>query len=107
MKVGQTGSNQVDNAELHKTGKSQHAKSERIGEKPARTAESGEAVRADISAKGREFAAAKSAAAAAPDTREDKIAALRARIAAGTYKPDAHAIADKMVDEHLETSGLG
>ena len=111
MRVGESNSNPVDSSELNKAGKTQkaaHAKGERVGEKPAReTAGSGEAVKADISAKGREFAAAKAAASGTPDTREAKIAELKSRIAAGSYKPDAHAIADKMVDEHLEMSGIG
>lgn len=64
-------------------------------------------VRADLSTRGKEFAAAKTAAQNTPDVREEKIAELKRRIEAGSYKMDPHAVADKMVDEHLKTSDLG
>ncbi|MGZ3689357.1 MAG: flagellar biosynthesis anti-sigma factor FlgM [Bdellovibrionota bacterium] len=59
----------------------------------------------EISAKAHEFAAAKAAASAAPDVREDRVADLKRRIASGNYNVDADAIADRMVDEHLSMSG--
>ena len=61
----------------------------------------------EISAKARDMAQANSVAKNAPDVREDKIAALRARIAEGKYSVDAQKVADRMVDEHLETASLG
>lgn len=63
--------------------------------------------RAEISAKGREFAAAKAVADGAPDVREEKIAELKRKIAAGQYKVDADAVADRMVDDHIRMSGIG
>src|SRR6185437_6438761 len=60
----------------------------------------------EISAKGRELAHAKHVATNAPDIREEKIAKLKEMINAGKYKVDAHAVADRMVDEHL-SSGIG
>ena len=62
--------------------------------------------KAEISDKAREFAKVKSAAAEAPEVREDKVAELKAKIASGNYKVNAQAIADRMVDEHL-FSGIG
>lgn len=62
--------------------------------------------KAEISGKAREFAKAKEVAGQAPDVREDRIAELKAKIAAGNYKVNAQAIADRMVDEHL-SSGIG
>jgi len=64
------------------------------------------AAKTEISAKAREFAQAKAVAGQAPDVREQKIADIKARIAAGKYEVNAQAIADRMVDEHL-TSGIG
>jgi negative regulator of flagellin synthesis FlgM len=64
------------------------------------------AAKAEISPKAREFAQAKAVAGQAPDVREQKIADIKARIAAGKYEVNAQAIADRMVDEHL-TSGIG
>jgi negative regulator of flagellin synthesis FlgM len=63
--------------------------------------------RTEISQKGKELAMAKSLAASAPDVREDRVADLKRRIAEGSYKIDADAIADRMVDEHLKMSGNG
>jgi len=40
-------------------------------------------------------------AKSAPDVRADKVAALKAQVQNGTYRIDAKAIADKLVDEHL------
>jgi len=34
------------------------------------------------------------------------VAELKKRIAEGKYKVDANAVADRMVDEHLNTAGL-
>lgn len=62
--------------------------------------------KAELSSKGREMAAAKAAAGGAPDVREEKIAALKARIAAGKYEVDSNAVADRMVDDHLR-AGIG
>lgn len=65
------------------------------------------AASSEISGKAKEAAKAKSVATATPDVREDKIAALKARIADGSYKVDSKAIADKMVDEHLASAAAG
>ncbi|MBU6375904.1 MAG: flagellar biosynthesis anti-sigma factor FlgM [Bdellovibrionales bacterium] len=64
------------------------------------------AANTEISGKAREFARAKEVAAQAPDVREDRIAELKAKIAAGNYKVNSQAIADRMVDEHI-ASGIG
>ena len=81
------------------------------GEKAAETSANSQAAstadaKAEISSKGKEFAKAKAVANDAPDIREEKIAALKARIAEGKYKVDADAIADRMIDDHLRT-GIG
>ncbi len=72
----------------------------------ARVSSSEGDVRPEISAKGRELAQAKQIASSAPDVREEKIAKLKEMIAKGSYKVDANAVADRMVDEHL-SSGIG
>jgi negative regulator of flagellin synthesis FlgM len=63
--------------------------------------------KAEISAKGKEFAQAKAVAANAPDVREDKIAELKAKIASGNYSVDTDRVADRMVDDHLKMAGIG
>lgn len=61
----------------------------------------------EISGRARDMAQAKSVAQSSPDVREDRIAALKAKIAEGKYQVDAQKVADKMVDEHLQTASLG
>jgi flagellar biosynthesis anti-sigma factor FlgM len=85
-------------------------KSAKAGDESAQAEVSGSstegAVNSEISAKGRELANAKAVATGAPDMREEKIAKLKEMIAANKYHPDPHAVADRMVDEHL-SSGIG
>jgi len=102
MRVNQTGSNQVQGAESKRTGKAGAAPDGKDAGKTgnAVAGDSG-AVKPDISTRGKDFAAANVVAKNAPDTREDKIAELKKRIADGNYKVDAKAVADRMVDEHL------
>ena len=70
-------------------------------EKFSKSAVSSESARADISAKGKDFASAHAVAKSAPDVREDRIAELKKRIAEGKYEVDANKLADKMVSEHM------
>jgi negative regulator of flagellin synthesis FlgM len=43
---------------------------------------------------------------AAPDIRADRVSDLKQKVKAGSYKVDAEAVADKLVDEHL-SAGFG
>ena len=52
----------------------------------------------DISDTAKTFSVAKAAVADAPEVREDKIADIKARIAAGTYNVSAEDVADKIVN---------
>lgn len=61
--------------------------------------------KAELSDRARDMSKAKAAANSAPDVREDRVAALKRKIADGSYNVDADAIADKMFDEHLNTGG--
>ena len=53
--------------------------------------------RVTLSPQARELCDARRALEAVPDVREDMVAELKARIASGTYRIDAEAIADRMV----------
>jgi negative regulator of flagellin synthesis FlgM len=110
MRVNQSGNN-PQASEIASRVKVTHAKpqkGEKASEASAQThaAASGDA-NTEISAKAKEFAKAKAVAHDAPDVREEKIAALKARIADGKYKIDADAIADRMVDDHIKMHGVG
>ena len=58
----------------------------------------------EISRIGRDLQVAKQAVSGAPDIREDKIAAIKAGIASGTYNISADEIAEKLVDSYFDAS---
>jgi flagellar biosynthesis anti-sigma factor FlgM len=108
MRVGQTDNNQVQGAEGRRTGKAQDVKGRKTdGGAGAEHGHAPDAVKSDISAKGKDFSAARGAALSASDTREDKIAELKRRISEGKYQVDADKVADRLVNEHLATADLG
>lgn len=116
MRVSQTDSSPIqNNNEPSNTKHTKHTKkTSETGEtkhthKAAAAEESSgasEAATVDVSSKSKEFAHAKQVASETPDVREEKIAELKRRIAGGNYHVDADAVADRMVDEHLHTSGM-
>ncbi len=60
---------------------------------------------AEISTRARDLAKAKQAASEAPDVRENRIAELREQIQNKKYNVSAEAIADRLVDDHLQLAG--
>lgn len=62
----------------------------------------GDSTKVELSSRAQDAKKIKELAMAAPDIDEAKVAKFRDMIDKGTYKVDAQAIADKMVDEHLE-----
>lgn len=62
----------------------------------------GESSRVELSPRAQEAKRIKELATAAPDVDEAKVAKFRKMIDEGKYNVDAKAIADKMVDEHLD-----
>jgi len=62
----------------------------------------GESSRVELSPRAQEAKRIKELATAAPDVDEAKVAKFRQLIDEGKYKVDARAIADRMVDEHLD-----
>jgi len=110
MRVDQSTSNAVQSGEVHgaKGAKKAHGtKGAGRAEAPSESHGAQPAANAEVSDKARDMAAAKAAANEAPDTRDDRIAELKARIAGGKYNVDPHAVADRMVDEHIRMSGIG
>lgn len=102
-KVGQnlnlTDSSRADKADSLK------GKAENIGAAKADVLTSsnlGESSRVELSPRAQEAKRIKELALATPDVDEAKVAKFRALIDEGKYKVDAKAIADRMVDEHLE-----
>lgn len=103
-KVGQnlnlTDSGKADKA----TGAAKKSTPENIGTKSDALESSslGSSTKVELSPRAQEAKRIKEIAMAAPDVDEAKVAKFREMIDKGTYKVNAEAIADKMVDEHLE-----
>lgn len=111
MRVNQQSVNaQVQGAEVAKTKQGDHAKAKdaaaRAGATSVSTAIPG-SVKTEISGKAKDMAQAKAVASNTSDVREDKVAALKAKIAAGTYKVDAEKIAERMFDDHAAMGAAG
>lgn len=56
--------------------------------------------RLNISGQGKDLQVAKQAVAAAPDIREDRVAALKTAYQSGTYNISANAVADKILENY-------
>ena len=56
--------------------------------------------RLNISGQGKDLQVAKQAVAAAPDIREDRVAALKAAYQSGAYNISANAVADKILENY-------
>lgn len=63
----------------------------------------GDSPKVELSPRAQEAKRIKELAMSAPDVDEAKVAKFRKLIDEGKYKVDAKDIADRMVDEHLET----
>ncbi|MBY0469821.1 flagellar biosynthesis anti-sigma factor FlgM [bacterium] len=108
MKVTQTGSNPVQDTEISAAKKAERAAKAQEGRQTkGAEAASTSGARPEISAKGREFAKMREAAKAAPEVRDAKVQDLKNRVASGKYKVDAEAVADKMVNDHVDMFGIG
>jgi len=103
MRVNPSASQNIQGTQtegLKKTEQTAKPERARPVEKTAPNPASAGAGRAEISDKAKGFAKAHAVAAATPDVREDRIAELKKRIAAGEYKIDTDAVAEKMLSEH-------
>jgi len=58
--------------------------------------------RIQVSSKAEGASKARKVAQEAPDVRAEKIAALKEKIESGNYQPDFEAVADRMVNDHME-----
>ena len=99
-KVGQN-LNSVDGAKTEaskKMGKSGGVSSEGLD-----ALENLGASKVDLSPRAQEAKRIKDIAMATPDVDAEKVARFQKAIDEGNYKVDARAVADRMVDEHLET----
>jgi negative regulator of flagellin synthesis FlgM len=59
----------------------------------------------EISSASREVAKARDAAAAAPESRSEMVAEIKARVDQGTYEVDARQVADRMLMDLIKDQG--
>lgn len=64
-----------------------------------------QATKVELSPRAQDIKKIKEAAANAPDVDMNKVEKFKRMIADGTYKVDAKAVADRMVDEHMQGMG--
>lgn len=104
-KVGQN-LNLIDGVKQDKAGAVKDAKTSGGVQTTSSALEGGSAGSASqvaVSDRAQEAKRIKDLAKAAPDVDAAKVEKFRALIDGGNYKVDAKAVADRMVDEHLET----
>lgn len=104
-KVGQN-LNLIDGAKQDKLDKARgpmdSGKLDQLGSSTA-GAGARQATNVEVSDRAQEAKRIKELATAAPDVDMAKVEKFRALIESGQYKVDARSVADRMVDEHLET----
>lgn len=109
MKINQSLDRANQGNQTESTQKSHRAekKSKFDAIKEASRNEAGESKGPEISGKAREMAHAKQIASSAPEVREDLVADLRQKIASGKYNVSPESVAEKMLQEHMQTRDLG
>lgn len=102
-KVGQN-LNLVDGLKQDKTDATRGLKDSGAKTNLGQLGQAGDAAsRVDVSEQAQQAKKIKEIAMSVPDVDSEKVARFRKMIDDGTYKVDARAVADRMVDEHLET----
>ena len=111
MRVSSTGNNPIQGADVSGAKQTSRAtetqKTKKSDQAQGTTQVESDGATTNISPRAREMLQANAAAKSAPDVREEKIAELKRRIAAGSYQVDTDKVADHMVDDHLKMSGIG
>ena len=108
-KVGQN-LNTSDSSKSAKAEKSAEATSAAAAKKSSRASSSeagasSQATKVELSPKAQDIKKIKELAKNAPDVDMNKVEKFKRMIADGSYKVDAKAVADRMVDEHLMSAG--
>lgn len=103
-KIGQNLNTTIDSAKSNAADKiGSKGLSKALDPKAGDLANVGDSPKVELSPRAQEAKRIKEIAMSAPDVDEAKVAKFRKLIDEGKYKVDAKDIADKMVDEHLET----
>jgi negative regulator of flagellin synthesis FlgM len=105
-KVGQN-LNTADSAKSSKAEKTGDASSAKKSSNASTSdaAASSQATKVELSPKAQDIKKIKELAMNAPDVDSNKVEKFKRMIADGSYKVDAKAVADRMVDEHMMSAG--
>lgn len=106
-KVGQNlnTSDSSKSAKTEKAGEASSAKKNSTASESSAAPASSQATKVELSSKAQDIKKIKELAKNAPDVDMNKVEKFKRMIADGTYKVDAKAVADRMVDEHLMSAG--
>jgi len=108
MEITKLGSDRVQTSDAAQTQKSQASKAAEKSAEQNSTAQANSAAKSSVASNVKWSSEAKLAnealaiAKAAPDTRADKVATIKAAVANGTYKVDSKAVADRMIERSIE-----
>lgn len=102
-KVGQN-LNSVDGAKSEKSGRAGVAQKKSADAGSVLPANIKDSAKVEVSPRAQEAARIKELAMSAPEVDQAKVEKFRKLIDEGKYSVNSKAVADKMVDEHLETS---
>lgn len=104
MKVSNKTPNPMQNAEAAKLTKSQTGSvdKKKSGAASGFDAVAGSSAKVDVSSRAQDLKKAKELATPSQDIDEAKVARLQKMIDEGKYKVDAEAVADRLVDAHLD-----
>lgn len=105
MKVNPSTTQSAQSSETSSSKKASRSSAASESSSANRSSKLSDSYKAELSDRAREMSHAKAAANSTPDVREDRVAALKRKIADGSYNVDADAIAEKMFDEHMSTGG--
>lgn len=105
MKVNPSTTHSAQSSETSSSKKASRSSAASESASANRSSKLSDSYKAELSDRAREMSRAKEVANSAPDVREDRVAALKRKIADGSYRVDADAIAEKMFDDHLKTGG--
>lgn len=95
-KVGQN----LNTSDTKKSDKAEQLKDAKTSALDPKASEAA-ATKVQVSTRAQDLKKIKELATSAPDVNEAKVARLQKMIDEGSYKTDAKAVADKMVDEHM------
>lgn len=90
-------------AQAKKAGRAERAAKAKSNQSDASAAaQVASGVKTEVSSRAKEMVQARGIAQSTPDIREDRVAELKARIENGEYRVNSDAVADRLIQEHMD-----